>query len=213
MKAVHLAIDYQKKAFLDYLPPDRSNAFCAAGQTFAQRLAQNGIPTIWIAWGHTKYANAYYPQNRWDGDAKKYQRKIVLNDLPAFLFNSIHPIFEKGHDNAFFEPKRGPSLQSVLGNAFDAVIFSGLNTCACVAFSIEGAISCGRYRCLVALDQLADASDENHEGKNGGDPVWHLETLEESLSKKAYREADMLTRDEILARVQKNSGGPKPAAA
>lgn len=195
---IHIAIDVQSK-FYEELHGDRCVQFPKAVRCFADDLRKKGVPTLWIAnagWAYREYAGQFYSTNEYREsdvevlrltpraayDLKLHEHDIAWSDL-VYVKNEVGA-FERYGLEAFLAAK-----------SYDRLLYSGMNTTACVFETITGSARAG-FPTYVVKDLLADC---NCEPENGGGVTWHQDVFATHLPRSMKNRVHLIDKEQALS--------------
>jgi len=203
-KIVHLAIDVQER-FYCHLPKDRRDSFVRGVRSFAKVLRQkHNVPTIWVAYRELDMDwDPFFAPMR-HNERQEYIKRLGLNVVAP---RKNEPVFIKNANNAFHQREDSKLLHFLKENRYQSVIVTGMNSCACVPESMNGAARLGLSVCGV-YDHMADACHEMRTQT----PSWHRGMV---IRRMTLSPAFPATRksDDILDRLEKGAPLRTPSLA
>jgi len=153
---VHLAVDLQSDD-LSRLHARRGLVLPQAVNNLAASLKHAEIPTIWVAIsGMCRMYSRFLTQPM----HRNVDRSLTIQSLKldAVSIDADDDIFVKDDCDAFYKSLLVTHLHRYYPKAA-TLILTGVNTTACVAASVAGALKAG-FKCIVLTDCLADSEEE-----------------------------------------------------
>ena len=156
--------------------------------------------------------NRIYPDEMSDpSQQNKHAREHLSKTRGLSGINALNPrpneVIVSKNKNGVFDAVE-EFAEYLNKSEIDGVILIGMDSSFCVAHSARGAIKKG-FQCIIFPDLLAQ-SWRDHEGKHGGDPVWHEAAVRRGLDETTAARITFVTKSDFVNDPWKFVSTPEP---